>query len=172
MTTIRSSAIRIASFLALSALAFLPINSAAAWDFLYRDAAGNCATRSQSPFAVSERAYRVEPLPSAWAYVGDEWLARVDYAGETWLCYDGTIVPATDRPQTISKLDLLLVLRDMGKTDEFVAWLDQCGLRIFWDAAQLMTTDHPLYEQALESVQEALGITDEERDEILERIAK
>lgn len=36
----------------------------------------------------------------------------------------------------------------------------------------IMTTDHPLYEQALESVQEALGITDEERDAILDRIAK
>ena len=170
MTTIRSSAIRF--LLALSALAFLPINSVAAWDFLYRDATGNCATRSQNPFAVPVRAHRVESLPSAWVYVGDEWLAQVEYAGETWLCRDGTIVPVTERPKVISKLDLLLVLREMGKTDVFVAWLDASGLRIYWDAAQLMTTDHPLYEQALESVQEALGLTDEERDEILERIAK
>ena len=170
--TIRRSAIRIASFLALSALAFLPINSAAAWDFLWRDATGNCATRSQNPFAVPVRAHRVESLPSAWVYVGDQWLSQVEYDGQTWICRDGTIVPVTERPKVISKLDLLLVLREMDKTAEFVAWLDQSGLRIYWDAAQLMTTDHPLYESALSSVQEALGLTDEEVEAVLERIAK
>lgn len=173
MTTIRRAAIRLASVLALAALAFLPLqNAAAAWDYLYRDVTGNCATRAQSPFAVTDRDYRVEPLPSAWVYVGDAWLSKVEYAGETWICRDGTIVPVTERPKVISKLDLLLVLRELGKLDAFFAWLEASGLKPFWDAAQLITTDHPLYEQALESVQEALGLTDEERDEILERIAK
>ena len=55
---------------------------------------------------------------------------------------------------------------------EFLAWLDSSGLKPFWDAATVMTTIHPLYEQALSSVQEALGISDDERDEILARIAK
>ena len=170
---IRRTAIRLARFLALSALAFLPVqNAAAAWDYLYRDAAGNCATRAASPFARADREFRVEPLPASWVHVGDAWLSQVEYAGETWLCRDGTIVPATERPKTISKLDLLLVLREMGKLDAFFAWLEASGLKPFWDAAQLMTTDHPLYEDALESAQEALGVTDEERDELLERIAK
>ena len=168
---IRRTAIRFVQVLTLSALAFLPVqNAAAAWDFLYRDATGNCATRSQSPFAVSDRAYRVAPLPSSWVLVGDSCLAQVEYAGEKWLCRDGTIVPAAERPKVISKLDLLLVLRELDKIDAFFAWLDASGLKPFWDAAQLLTTDHPLYEQSLASVQEALGISDEERDSILDRI--
>lgn len=75
-------------------------------------------------------------------------------------------------PKTISKLDLLLVLRELNKLDAFFAWLEGSGLKPFWDAAQELSTDHPLYEQALASVQEALGLTDAERDAILEQIAK
>jgi len=75
-------------------------------------------------------------------------------------------------PREISKLDLLLVLREMDKMDAFFAWLDAAGLHELWDAAQALTSDHPLYESALASVQEALGVSDEERDAILERIAK
>jgi len=154
--------------LALAALA----GAAFGYDFLYMEGGKALATRSPDPFARLDRVARVETLPSAWVYVGDEWLAQVEYAGETWLCRDGTIVPVTERPKVISKLDLLLVLSEMGKLEAFFAWLEASGLKPFWDAAQLMTTDHPLYGQALESVQEALGVTDEERDEILERIAK
>lgn len=146
--------------------------ASADWDFLYRDATGNCVTRSQDPFAIPGRSYRLQPLPASWAFIGDSWISKVDYAGEIWLCRDGSILPTGERPKVISKLDLLLVLRELDKLAAFTAWLDASGLKPFWDAAQLLTTDHPLYEQALASVQEALGITDEERDAILERIAK
>lgn len=145
----------------------------AAWDILWHDAQGRpCATRSADPFARLDRDYRTEALPSSWVLVGEEWLSTVEYEGETWLCRDGTIVPAVERPKTISKLDLLLVLRELDKTDAFFAWLDASGLREFWAAAQLLTTNHPLYAEALASVQEALGLTDEEAAAILARIAK
>lgn len=164
---------RIFRILSLTSLLFFPVRDTLAdWDFLYRDSTGNCATRSLDPFAVPGRAYRVQPLPASWAFIGDSWISKVDYAGHMWFCRDGSIVPTGDRPKVISKLDLLLVLREMDKLAAFAAWLDASGLKPFWDAAQLLTTDHPLYEQALASAQEALGITDEQRDAILERIAK
>lgn len=144
-----------------------------AWDFLWRESGQNLATRSADPFARLDRVAREESLPVEWEREGDGFRFFVAWGGEEWTCRDGTMtVPSSELPKTISKLDLLLVLREMDKTGEFVTWLDASGLRIFWDAAQLMTTDHPLYEQALEGVQEALGLTDEEVEAVLERIAK
>jgi len=145
----------------------------AAWDFLWHDAQGRaCATRDADPFARLNREHRAESLESSWVLIGQEWFPAVEYAGETWVCRDGSIVPAIERPKTISKLDLLLVLRELDKVDAFFAWLDASGLREFWAAAQLLTTNHPLYAEALASVQEALGLTDEEAAAILARIAK
>ena len=89
------------------ALAAIFALQAGAWDFLYHDASGNCATRSQSPFARLDREHRTEALESSWVLIGQDWFPAVEYAGETWLCRDGTIVPATERPKRISKLDLL-----------------------------------------------------------------
>ena len=152
---------------------FVAVQGAFAMDFLWRDGGTNLASRSSDPFARLDRVARVDALPVQWARVGDGFRIYVEWGGEEWTCKDGTMaVPPQDLPKTISKLDLLLVLREMGKLEQFSAWLDASGLRMFWDAAQLMTTDHPLYEQALGSVQEALQITDEQRDEILRRIAK
>jgi hypothetical protein len=146
---------------------------APAWDFLWREGGQNLATRSADPFARLDRVARLDDQPVRWAREGDGFRFFVVWCGEEWTCRDGTIQPSRDElPKTISKLDLLLVLREMDKTDEFVAWLDASGLRIFWDAAQDLATDHPLYEQALESVQEVLGLTDEEVEAVLERIAK
>lgn len=144
-----------------------------AHDFLFYDNGEFLATRNADPFARMDRVTRVDTLDTQWKRDVDGYRFYVVWHGQEWTCRDGSMtVPASELPKTISKLDLLLVLREMGKLDAFFAWLEASGLKPFWDAAQLMTTDHPLYEQALESVQEALGLTDEERDEILERIAK
>lgn len=147
---------------------------ASAFDFLWHDAAGNAwATRSGDPFARLDREYRVDALPAQWARDGDGFRFFVVHAGEEWTCRDGTIRPLpSELPQVVSKLDLLLAIYDLGKFDVFMAWLDGSGLKPFWDAAQVMATDHPLYEQALASVQQALGLTDAEREAILEKIAK
>ena len=163
--------IRLVKAIAVAAL-LVAAPARADWDFLWRDATGNCAARSQSPYARAEREYRVEPLAAAWVHDGDELYSQVEYAGETWICRDGSIVPNAPRPRIISKLDLLLALRELDKTAEFFAWLDASGLREFWNAAQVLATDHPLYNQALTSVQEALGLSDAERDAILESITK
>jgi len=149
--------------------------AAVAWDFLYREGAERRATRSADPFARLEREGRVESLPVRWERKadGEGFLFFVEWDGAKWYCIDGTMsVPASELPYTISKLDLLLALRELDKMDAFFAWLEASGLKPFWDAAQIMATDHPLYEQALSSVQQALGLTDEERDAILEQIAK
>lgn len=144
------------------------------WDFLYFDENGNAkVTRNANPFFRLDRAFRVPELPAKWERDGDGFAFFVEYDGRRWDCDDGTIsAPKEELPKTISKLDLLLVLRELGKLDAFFAWLDASSLKPFWDAAQNMATDHPLYTQALASVQAALGISDEERDAILERIAK
>lgn len=100
----------------------------------------------------------------------------VTVAVASWSLVDGRLVPEyappPERPKTISKLDLLLALNEMGKVDTFFAWLDASGLRVFWDAAQDLSTDHPLCEQALSGVQEALGLSDAEVAAVLARIAK
>lgn len=160
-------------WLLLCAWLLVAFQAAFAWDFLWREGGANLATRSADPFARLDRVARVESLPVQWEREGEGFRFFVEWDGAEWTCRDGTMtVPAEELPKTISKLDLLLVLREMGKLDAFFAWLEASGLKPFWDAAQLMTTDHPLFGQALESVQEALGVTDEERDEILRRIAR
>ena len=148
------------------------VQGAFAWDFLWREGGANLATRSPDPFERMDREYRLEALPSSWVYAGDAWLTYVEYADEIWICRDGTIVPETPRPKTISKLALLLVLRELDKLDAFFSWLDVSGLRVYWDAAQIMTTDHPIFEQGFASIKAALEITDEQAEQIMERIAK
>lgn len=142
------------------------------YDFLLFDSTGNrTVTRDASPFRYSDFAHRVPALPAQWLLLGEEWFGAVSYAGKTWICRDGTIVPAEERPKRISKLDLLLVLRELDKIGSFFAWLEQSGLKHFWDAAQVMATNHPLFADALASAIVALEITPEEAAAIIERIA-
>lgn len=157
----------------LVVLAFLtPVFGA--WDFLYQDLQGTpVATRSSDPFPGMEWEYRVESLPVQYERTSEGFQFYVEYAGKRWTCKDGSIyIPTVDLPKTISKLDLLLVLRELDKMDAFLTWLDASGLKVFFDQANILSTDHPLYEQALVSVQQALGLSDEELQAILARIAK
>jgi len=130
-------------------------------------------TRSSDPFAVPGWAYRVENLPAKWEKNGDSIAVYVEYAGSRWTCEDGSVsVPSDELPKVISKLDLLLVLRELEKVDLFFVWLDASGLKPYWDAAQVMSTDHPLFAQGVASVSEALGLSEEEVQAILSRIEK
>jgi len=153
-------------------LAFASVSQA--WDFLYVGSSGELlATRSSNPFAVLSRVHRAESLPVQWERNGDQFRFFVEYEGSKWYCEDGTMsVPASELPKIISKLDLLMAIQKIGKIPEFFAWLDSSGLRVFWDAAQNLSTDNPLYEEALHGACEALGLSEEEAMEILEQIYK
>jgi hypothetical protein len=147
--------------------------SAEPWDFLYIRDFARRATRAKNPFQMVEREYRVEPLPVHWERVEEGFAFYVEYAGQRWYCTDGTItVPAEELPKTISKLELLMALNEMEKLPDFLAWLEASGLKPFFDQATILSTDHPLYESAVSSVQQALGLTDEEVQAVLARIAK
>ena len=130
-------------------------------------------SRSSDPFNAGDWTYRTENLPVQWIHDGDDFTIYVEYAGFRWVCVDGSIsIPEDERPKTISKLDLLLALRELDKTDDFFTWLELSGLKPYWDAAQVMATDHPLFEQGLATVKIALELSDEEVQDVLSRIAK
>lgn len=136
-----------------------------------------------APSAADYAAYGYKPVvdtpPTTPAEEGYHWEARA------WTEEDGKIVRLyvqvenpPPMPRTFSILRLETAIFQMGLTTAFDAFLDSqtvtnehgqtVPLRRFYDRANDLREDHPLFAQYFAAAKTALGITDEQAEAILE----
>lgn len=153
----------------LLTIAFLTIFTTISfgWDFLLSDGTW---TRQPSPFEIKEnRVLRTSDNLEAQARFDDNnnLIVYTVYEGQEYICKDGTIPVPENAPHRVSILRLVLAIKNVGKLDEFMAWLEQSGYKEMFYIAQEFTTDNELFVVGKEMAKEALGMTDEEVEAII-----
>lgn len=107
--------------------------------------------------------------------------AGVRVASSAWLVADGvarlakTYEPIPPTPYRVSKLALIEALDASDLLPAFVAWLDSDpALKIRWDAAVVLTSEAtiPMVQAALATLPEALGITMDQIDALVQSAAE
>lgn len=137
------------------------------WDFLLSDGTW---TRRSSPFEIKEqRVLRTSENLEANVKFDDNnnLVVYAVYEGQEYVCKDGTIPVPENTPHRVSILRLVLAIKNAGKLNEFMAWLEQSGYKEMFYIAQEFTTDNELFIVGKEMAKEALGLTDEEVDAII-----
>jgi hypothetical protein len=71
-------------------------------------------------------------------------------------------------PYEISKLRLVEAFDAIGKLDEFLAFLSSdADMKLYWDTATTLDSDHPMVQAATQSISQAFGLTEEQVDAIM-----
>ena len=151
----------------LFSLILLIASTSFAWDYLLSDGTW---TRQTSPFEYKEtRVYRTHEALEAKAKFDDNnhLIVYTEYDGQEYVCEDETVPIPENAPKRISILRLVLAIKNAGKLDEFMAWLDQSGFKDLFYMSQEFTTDNEYFLLGKESAKQVLGMTDEEVEAII-----
>lgn len=71
-------------------------------------------------------------------------------------------------PYEISNLRLVEAFDDIGKLDEFLAFLSSdADMKLYWDTATTLDSDHPMVQAAAQSIAQGFGLTAEQVDTLL-----
>lgn len=71
-------------------------------------------------------------------------------------------------PYEISKLRLLEAFDAIGKLDEFLTFIaSDTRMKLFWDTATTLDSDHPMVQAAAQSIAQGFGLTAEQVDTLL-----
>ena len=75
---------------------------------------------------------------------------------------------ASAAPYEISKLRLLEAFDAIGKLDEFLTFIaSDARMKLFWDTATTLDSDHPMVQAAAQSIAHGFGLTAEQVDTLL-----
>lgn len=94
-----------------------------------------------------------------------------------WQLIDGKLVPELvdinqnedATPLKLSKLNIVVCLKEMNLYGKFKEWLVQADLVDEWDVAQDIKTNNDMFVQVKKSLCQYLGIDEQQCDEIIEQ---
>ena len=71
-------------------------------------------------------------------------------------------------PYEISKLRLVEAFDAIGKLDEFLTFIaSDARMKLFWDTATTLDSDHPMVVQAAVAISREFGLTEEQAGDLL-----